>query len=88
MWYRLSEEKHILYNRTSETTDDRALNLFKDAVSQKPGESMYHYHLGMTQFKMGAKKAARQALKKSLELNPDHSESKNAVEVLQVLGAG
>jgi hypothetical protein len=25
MWYRLSEEKHILYNRTSETTDiDRA----------------------------------------------------------------
>jgi tetratricopeptide (TPR) repeat protein len=67
---------------------DRAMNLFKDAVSQKPGESIYHYHLGMTQFKMGAKKAARQALKKSLKLNLDHSEYRNAVEVLQVLGAG
>jgi len=56
------------------------------AVEKKPGEPMFHYHLGLAFAQTGDKVAARRSLEQALKLRPDFEGADEARRLLQTLG--
>jgi tetratricopeptide (TPR) repeat protein len=62
----------------------RAVARFESSVAAAPGNSVYHYHLGLAYSKNGQREKAREALRKAIALDP---RSKDAQQALASLGA-
>ena len=59
---------------------------FRLAVEKRPGEPVFHYHLGLAYSKAGDKAAARQALEQALKLKADFEGADDARKLLRSLG--
>lgn len=64
---------------------DDALNEFSQSLSQLPENATVYFHLGMTYFKKGDHRRARDALKRALELNKGFKHADEARKVLSSL---
>jgi tetratricopeptide (TPR) repeat protein len=62
-----------------------AIPLLREAVEQRPGEPMFHYHLGLAYSQAGDKGAARQALEQALKLRDDFEGADEARTLLRSL---
>lgn len=62
-----------------------ALNYLKECAEKDQKNPVYQYHLGMTYFKMGRSEEARQALQRSLKVDPNFSQSESARQILAQL---
>jgi tetratricopeptide (TPR) repeat protein len=68
--------------------DGAAAKTLEDAVSALgaspgPGTEVIFYHLGRARLAAGDRPGAAQAFRKALEINPDHSESRAALEAME-----
>ena len=63
----------------------RALGLFQESAGKLPADAEIQFHLGLTQYEMGAEEPARQALKRALQLNPEFPGSDEARQRLSIL---
>ena len=62
---------------------DLAIELFKTIISQSPDYVDAHSYLGQAHFKKGDYQDSVNCLKKALEIDPDHVQAKEILEVIQ-----
>lgn len=93
-WRKKYEESHadspeILYNKGVEAWNKKktkdAEELFTKAVEVKPDFALAHYQLGMVSLNLKKNDAAKEHLKKYLELDPKGAEAETAKEILSML---
>jgi Tfp pilus assembly protein PilF len=63
----------------------RALDLLKESVAKLEDNAEVHFHLGMVQYKLSDKLAARESLNRALQLNPSFPGADEAKKVLAEL---
>ena len=79
----------VLYNKGVEALNGRKMQeaeaFFTQAIEAKPDYALAHYQLGMVSFSLKNNAAAKEHLRKYLELDPNGSEADTAKELLSVL---
>lgn len=65
--------------------ENQAITSFKQSVSARPNNAVYHFHLGLAYAKAGDETNARRALEQALKLTPDFDGSVEARRVLRSL---
>lgn len=60
---------------------DNAIDIFKDLVVKSPGQSTYHYHLGMALSQKGDKPRALKELDEALKCNPAKEEKERIISL-------
>jgi Flp pilus assembly protein TadD len=65
---------------------DNAIEIFRDLTKKLPGNSTFHYHLGMALFQKGDRPSARKELQTALQSKPSQQEATKIKELLAKLG--
>ena len=65
---------------------DSAIDIFKELVSKQPGQSTFHYHLGMALSQKGDRSRALEQLKDALKYNPPKDEKDKIQQLINRLG--
>jgi protein O-mannosyl-transferase len=60
-----------------------AVSAFSRALDLDPGSCDYYYNLGLTYLNLGEKSKARNALKQTLRINPNHIKGKRLIEIIK-----
>lgn len=77
-------EAHRRLAALYETRDtDQAINHLKMVLSLKPDDADAHYRLGMLYYRVGNFQEARDALQKTLSLNPGKTHARNLLEKVE-----
>ena len=59
-----------------------ALQYLKESADKAPGNAFYQYQLGLAYLKTGKTQEARQALERSLKLNPKFEDARRTLASL------
>lgn len=62
---------------------EKAVEWFEKAVAAEPGNSDYHFNLGVALYRQGRRKEAREQLEKATALAPSDSEARSFLEELK-----
>jgi tetratricopeptide (TPR) repeat protein len=80
----VSDTLGLIYLRKN--LSDNAIDIFRDLVSKQPGQSTFHYHLGMAFSQKGDRPKAVEQLQQALKDNPPLDEKAKIQQLLNQLG--
>ena len=76
LWNRLGmASRHRYYQTGDEDFRDQELEAFKKAVKLAPGSARIQINFGTTSWQLGRRKAAAQAYRQALKLQPQHPDA-------------